>query len=226
MLLHCGICCKLFSTLCIWVKEVNREFHPAFSSCCSLNPVMLSLSVVSWCCVSMDPLIFVIEMIYFWWDGSIANWDDSQFSLFLFSCRKADATGSSWRNIWCLGSGGGWRSDCRSGGHNMYGVQERKEAPYRNRQRSVSTSLTDDIDCGHFLQWPILSPALNKIACSCCRNLYSNTREASSRSCISFVGFQWNHQAKCKQFCSFCWLKSTDIQLQSWFLITNNNTII
>ncbi len=44
----------------------------------------------------------------------------------------------------------------------MYGVQERTEAPYRNRQRSVSTSLTGDNDCGHFFPWPILSPHFMK----------------------------------------------------------------
>ncbi len=48
----------------------------------------------------------------------------------------------------------------------MYGVQERTEAPYRNRQRSVSTSLTGDNDCGHFFPWPILSPPLYEIAYS------------------------------------------------------------
>lgn len=65
-----------------------------------------------------------------------------------------------------------------------------KKPPYRNRQRSVSTSLTGDIDCGHFLQWPILSPPLNKIACTAAGIYTVNTGEASSRSWISFVGFQ------------------------------------
>lgn len=178
---------------------------------------MFSLSVVSWCCVSMDPLIFVIEMVCFWWDESSTNWDNSQFSLFLFSCRKADASGSSWRYIWRLGSGGGWRSDCRSGGHNMYGVQERKEAPYRNRQRSVSTSLTSDIDCGHFLQWPILSPPLNKIACTAA-GTYTVT-QGKHQVEVGFHLWDFSEITKQNANCSCCWSKSTDIELQSWFII-------
>lgn len=178
---------------------------------------MFSLSVVSWCCVSLEPLIFVIKIVYFWWDESGTNSDDSQFSFFLFSCRKADGTGASRRYIWHLGSGGGWRSDCWSGGHNMYGVQERTEAPHRNGQRSVSTSFTGDTDCGHFLQWPILSPSFYEIACSaagiCLKHRGSNVPKFHLICVISV------HKSTCKEICSCCWSTSADIQLQSGFII-------
>ncbi len=70
----------------------------------------------------------------------------------------------------------------------MYGVQERTEAPYRNRQRSVSTSLTGDNDCGHFFPWPILSPRLYEIRLQQ-GSIYSNIAEALNRSFICLWDF-------------------------------------
>jgi len=77
----------------------------------------------------------------------------------------------------------------------MYGVQERKKAPYRNRQRSVSTSLTGGIDCGHFLQWPILSPPLNKITCTAAR-IYTVTQEKHQAEVVFLI---WDFSEITKQ---------------------------